>query len=588
MVQLTSDLLALPSIATDPIARELAVIMAVPTGRSSSGHPYLQEPAWVRFRDWVPHILADGPRVLAAVDVVAAAARSLSQHASASIDAAATVIRQVVHTASITAPPDLWLLRQVLGSFARLGIIEGDVVHPGGARYEELRVDLRFLLSRGLLLCAPGDSFRIADHDVARAVFSCALFAEPIDPRLPSSVAAAWSRVFAKAPPVGDERAALLALLTRPLPSSVRSPGRFSPSPAEIELGYRLVPIVVGMRAAGALGTLGGSIDGTSLTGDEALGNALAATLRACGVVDDSAALTSVGKRVLERGIGPFGIIEAYHAYMRQLDQVLTKGRGAVWVERRANVAASQDANRATFERANDALDRFCAATGFRYRVFIEHAMGRGEATRQRALRPLPDGVEALTYVGADLEDAAIDAAIAEQERGQLPATMTFVRHADIGRPELLVDALRARGIDPRGAVMVVGNGFHEVREQTDERMTAVLAGYASAGIVLLFTEETGLSVEDLLETAWNTYHAGFKYVHERSGQGLRPAERRPPSRLEAAPPASWTECAERAGYVRLDAYSPRGRTVYPYTPTSGSNPAISVTHFCVPASLKL
>ena len=188
-----------------------------------------------------------------------------------------------------------------------------------------------------------------------------------------------------------------------------------------------------------------------------------------------------------------------------------------------------------------------------------------------------------VTFVGADLEDAAIDAALAEQSAGNLPAQMVFVRNADIGKPAIVVDAMRAQGIDPNGAVMIVGNGFHEVREQTDARMIAVLRGYADAGVVLLFTEETGLSVSDLLETAWNTYHAGFKYVHERSGQGLRPAEKRAPSPLEATPPLSWSECAEAAGYVRLDAYSPRGRTVYPYTPASGSNPAISVTHFCVP-----
>ena len=87
-------------------------------------------------------------------------------------------------------------------------------------------------------------------------------------------------------------------------------------------------------------------------------------------------------------------------------------------------------------------------------------------------------------------------------------------------------------------------------------------------------------------EFPWNTYHAGFKYVHERSGQGLRPAISRPPSALEGALPLSWTECAERGGYVRAAAWSGRSRTVYPYTPVSGHNPAISVNHFFVPARI--
>jgi hypothetical protein len=78
---------------------------------------------------------------------------------------------------------------------------------------------------------------------------------------------------------------------------------------------------------------------------------------------------------------------------------------------------------------------------------------------------------------------------------------------------------------------------------------------------------------DDLVETAWNTYHAGFRYVHERSGHGLRGATARPPLPLEGARPASWTECAERAGYVRLERYCRRGRTVYPYPPPGGHNP---------------
>jgi hypothetical protein len=595
---LSAALLRVPAVASDERARELAVLMTLPTGRTSSGHAYLQEPAWVRFRDWVPHILADGPRTLAAVDVVIEAARDAGS--AGALDDAAGVVRQVVMTAAVTAPSDLWLLRSVLGAFARLGLSErllaGEALRPARlapVRADELRVDLRFLLSRGLLLCAADDGFRIADHAAAHAAFAASLtsFAAPHDARLPSSShAASWARVFSNTA-TDDERTALHALLAQPLPPHTRARGRFAPSPADIELGFRLVPIVVGLRAAARHAPALADADalfatnGASVCADPALAQSLVDTLRACGLADGARA-SSVGKRVFERGIGPFGIIEAYHGYMRSLDDVLTKGRGAVWVERSANVAASQDANRATFERANDALDRFCADTGFRYRVFIEHAMGRGEATRQRVLRDSARTVS--TYVGADLEDAAIDAAIAERDAGHLPAAMVFVRNADIGKPDILVDAMRAQGIDPNGAVMIVGNGFHEVREQTDARMTAVLEGYARAGIVLLFTEETGLGVDDLLETAWNTYHAGFKYVHERSGQGLRPAEKRAPSRLEDNPPASWAECAERAGYVRLDGYSPRGRTVYPYTPTSGSNPAISVTHFCVPAALAL
>src|SRR3989304_3445856 len=109
--------------------------------------------------------------------------------------------------------------------------------------------------------------------------------------------------------------------------------------------------------------------------------------------------------------------------------------------------AGSQDANRATFEQANDSLDRFCGDTGFQYGVFIEHAIGRGEATRQRYAR----SGGALHSVGADLEDAAIDAAMEEQRRGALPGNMVFVRQADIGRPGALLSAPRSAGLSPGG-----------------------------------------------------------------------------------------------------------------------------------------
>lgn len=572
---LADRLLADPAIGRDAFARELAVVMAVPTRRTARGHPYLQEPAWTRLRDWVPHILDDGPRALGAAERVASAARA----AGVPVDDAAQVVRQVVLSAAVTAPPDLWLLRSVLAACHTTGLsarfLAGEVVHAEA----EQRIDLRFLLSRGLVRLS-GDGTRIADHRAARDAF------ERTGPLV--GPATSWAEVWRAACDgrvTPDARALLLAAYTAPVATPVRAPGWFAPSASAIERGARLVPLVLGLRAAGRIPALldAARVDAAALCADASLGAVAEATLRDVGALDASGALSVVGRRILERGPGPFGIIEAYQPYMDKLADIWTKGRGAVWVERGKNVAASQDANRATFEAANDALDRFCAETGFSYRVFIEHALGKGEATRQRHARK---GGHELRYVGADLEDAAIDASIAERDAGRLPADMLFVRDADIGKPDVLLRALASAGISPAGAVMIVGNGFHEVREQTDARMTEVFRGYAQAGIVLLFTEETGLSVEDLLATAWNTYHAGFAYVHERSGQGLRPADERAASSLDGVRPASWHACAARGGYVRLDAFSPRGRTAYPYTPASGHNPAISVTHFCVPAAL--
>jgi hypothetical protein len=350
-----------------------------------------------------------------------------------------------------------------------------------------------------------------------------------------------------------------------------------------------LVPVVLALRATGRTAALGEGAEVVPTEWNARHPSCAAAALEiltAAGWMrrlGERYGVTTTGARGFARGPGPFGIVETYHPYMEKGAQLLLDGPGGVWVRRGENVGASQDANRETFRHANDALDRLCKETGFTYRVFIEHAIGRGEATRQRYER----SGDALVYVGADLEDAAIDAAIEEQGRGKLPPNMLFVRNADIGAPASLLAALAKAGVDPRGGVMLVGNGFHEIRNQTDDAMVEVFRGYHDAGLVLLFTEESALSVDDLRATAFNTYHAGFRYVHDKSGQGLRPAEPHPrPPRVGHPLRAAWSECARRAGYARLDAYSTRTRTIYPTTPPGGHNPSISVNHFFVPGPI--
>ncbi len=589
---LTERLLADPAIAGSPLARELAVVMTRPSGRTSAGFPYLEPSAWTRFRDWVPHLLWHGPRVLEAITLVEERA---CREAAAELELgfvrdAGSVVRQVVLTAAITAPSDLWLLRHVVHALRELGVarrlLDGEAVSSTqpGLIGRELAVDLRFLLARGYL-ARSGQAYRLATHRHARRLFE---ETTPVDDG-GLRISSRWAEALH-----GDDvDSAPLLAQARALPTAVatRDSGLWMASPEEVDVGSLLVPLVVALQASGkGAGVLQESVARAQdlCPRAPAAGEVALSILRAAGVVDEQGRLGVVGRRVLERGPGPMGIIEAYQPYLAQLPDILRRGRGAVWVERSANVAASQVANAKSFEKANDALDAFCAQTGFRYDVFIEHALGRGEATRQRFAR---SGDERVRYVGADLEEAAIDAAVDEQRAGRLPADMRFVRKADIGEPAILLDALSSFGLPAEGAVMLVGNGLHEVRapdgELADETMTRVLEGYCRAGIVLLFTEESALSVEDLLETAWNTYHAGFKYVHERSGQGLRPAVTRPPSALEEGPSrASWSECAERAGYLRVDAHCVRSRSVYPYPPPSGHNPCISVTHFVVPKAL--
>jgi hypothetical protein len=286
-----------------------------------------------------------------------------------------------------------------------------------------------------------------------------------------------------------------------------------------------------------------------------------------------------LGTRVFERGPGAFGIIGAYHPYLNQLTELLKSGTSETWVHRAENVAASQAANRKTFSIANDKLDQFCLDHGFAYTVFIEHAVGRGEAIRQRFER---DGKADVRFFGADLEDTAIDQALQQQELGVLPNNLQFIRSADIGEPHKVTNYLDELGLSGEPTVMMVGNGFHEIRQQTNEKMVEVFRDYAQARYLLIFTEESALHDEALIRTAWNTYHAGFRYVHEMSGQGLRPAVERERSGTRW----SWRKCAELAGYRVLDEYGYRSRDIYPYQRPKHKNPAISVTYFCVPLEI--
>ena len=361
--------------------------------------------------------------------------------------------------------------------------------------------------------------------------------------------------------------------------SKVGRLGEWTPSLSQVETGFRLVTVVLALSRAGLLA---GLKEGVSFVSVVSRGAELVPLMRAAGMIGSTGRVSQLGARVFERASGPMGIIYAYNPYFRALSQLLDekardKGRAGVWVDRGANVAASQSANRKTFEMANDAIDSFCKDSGFSFSVFIEHALGQGEATRQRFER---DGTK-HHYFGADLEDAAIDRAVAAQAKGQLPREMCFVRNADIGKPELVVGPIRKAGLKTSGAVMVVGNGFHEVRGQNDDRIVEVFRGYCEAGILLIFTEESQLSDRDLIATGWNTYHAGFRYTHNISGQGLRAA-----AGVDDFKRLSWPRVAEAAGYVVLKDYSLRTRTIYPHPRPGQFNPPISMNYFCVPKSL--
>jgi hypothetical protein len=286
--------------------------------------------------------------------------------------------------------------------------------------------------------------------------------------------------------------------------------------------------------------------------------------------------VTSLGARVFERGPGVFGIIGAYHPYLNRHEALLQQEEGRrPWVERGRNIAASRDANRKSFRDAVQILWDYVQATGVRYRVVIEHAMGLCVGV-QEFRKKFGDG--GVRFFGADFEQAAIDGAVAEQAAGRLPAEMKFLQ-ADIARPGPLIEFLRNEGALGEGTAMIVGNGFHEARGRSDDEMIAVLRRYREAGITIVFTEESGLSGSQIRDAGWNTYHAGFRWTHQVSGQRLRaPWPMDPPTER-----LSWTEVFERAGYRVPRGFRRGTRRIFPCDLPEERNPPISVTFLCVP-----
>jgi hypothetical protein len=557
---------------------DLVQIATGPTSSTSAGFPYICQSSFVTLIEEVPHLFADGLWLLDWLRDLGSLTERMDDLSSEEVDSlarATKVLQAVVFTAGVTAPPDLWLLRHVLDAHGRLGLLErwrrGETLSPErlardeGFNESQLRINCHLLRARGYLTLDEG-GFRASARPQTPEVLAAWM------PLPPAHEAQLVDRLAAFIRGERHERDALHWAEFFSLPAPPAPSAGWVATRHQIEAGHRLVPLVLAFRVAGTSERL---VHGAAWSEPPAsVLPEIGLLLERAGLIRDGH-VTLLGERVFAKGPGPFGIIHAYEPYMLNLAGILRNQVATAQVNRAANVAASQDANRQTFEQANRALDAFRRDTGFRFGVFIEHAVGQGEAIRQRHAR---DG-DALRYFGADLEDASIEAAIAQQRAGLLPAATQWIRRADIGRPEAVIDFVRAQGLPTEGAVMMVGNGFHEIRHQTNERMIEVFRRYEEAGLVLIFTEETALSDTDLLGTAWNTYHAGFRYVHEMSGQGLRPATQDPhdPTRL------SWRACAERGGYVRLEKYCSRTRTIFPFPREDGHNPSISVSHFCVP-----
>ncbi len=560
----------------------LIEIVTGETNVSSAGYPYISDKSFRLFIQEVPHLFQDGQSILAwlkYLDIVLNGLKNVPDCKVQSVKRAVNVIRTVVLTAGVTAPPDLWLLKQVLSTHKELGILdwlltekalepeEFSKIHK--INLEQLKIDLEFLYSRGLLQKGDGD-FSISQPGSVSNTLKSIQWLPKVDGDLFSKIKSWLS---------GEVKSKKNEIFLRnwlKFEADISSTNSWIANHFQIELGYRLLPIVLALKVLELTYSLK---EGTVL--EEEISGILPEMkeiFSEAGYMENGK-ITQLGARVFQRGPGPFGIIYAYNPYINQLRDILKSKVVTTWVNRAANVSASQGANSKNFQLANNALDQFCQDCGFKFTVFIEHAVGLGEATRQRFLK---SGEKEIRYFGADLEDAAINKAIEQQELGYLPKNMEFIRSADIGNPAKVIQFLKGNELLNEPIVMMVGNGFHEIREQTNEKMVNVFRKYQEANFILIFTEESALHDEALLHTAWNTYHAGFRYVHKISGQGLRPAW----EREESPGRWSWRKCASVGGFIILDTYSYRSRTIYPHKRPKNKNPSISETYFCVPQKL--
>ncbi|MAG55155.1 MAG: hypothetical protein CMJ83_02585, partial [Planctomycetes bacterium] len=298
MAGMTDVLRTDPALAADGLVQALVPVLEHPTGTSKAGHPYLEREAWETFRDRVPHILGAGLAVHEALDRIVVALRggpggsredpplpTASSYAEggtsypdeatlpADLDNVARAIqvcRQVVNTAIITAPPDLWLTRHVLGFLADLGLtdrlLEGSAIYPdacrvGGAPLHEpeLDKDLRFLLSRGIV-DQYDNGFRIAGHPRVRRLLEDV---RPLPAHIPAGISAWWRALFSGDSLTTDQIDALLDVSHGAARRDALPQNHWIADLDDVQLAYRLVPLVLGLRAADRCRDL---VDGARVT----------------------------------------------------------------------------------------------------------------------------------------------------------------------------------------------------------------------------------------------------------------------------------------------------------------------------------
>ena len=98
----------------------LTKILMAPSSVGKAGFPVIEEDSFQHFLDRVPHLLRDGQRLVETFERLEKKLNEsdeISGELQENILRSIEVLKRVTLTSGVTAPPDLWLLRQVLSTF---------------------------------------------------------------------------------------------------------------------------------------------------------------------------------------------------------------------------------------------------------------------------------------------------------------------------------------------------------------------------------------------------------------------------------------------------------------------------------------
>lgn len=560
-------------VAADAAETPLAKILAGHTEMDPTGRfPLISRESFETFRDTVPHLFQEALALWDELEKVKSKNESVLNGVKA--------VKTMIKTAAVTAPTDLWIVRQVLSTFKKRGIADHfasgtEIIAENYASAHDLDLaqftsDLELLASRGYLK-------KMEDGGYIAAAYADSLWNEitVLDPNYQTDMAQEMVKWFN-----GEINEEWEGWMNGWFDQRVRKQGKqekWTANLTQMDLGYYLVPLVLALKASKLVQE---PKKGEGVTDDPRLIPEMRKVLEEAGLIRENK-FTALGERVFKHGYGPFGIIYAYHPYLNQHEGLLTSSQTTKpKVARATNIVGSKYGNLESFKLLVNALADFQKETGFVFTKVVEHAVAYGVATQELVKKLGEKGIKGIEFYAADLEEVALDGARSEQAAGRLPQNMQFLT-SDIGDPEKLITFLGGAEA-ARGTVMMVGAGFHEIRGKTDDEMVKIFQKYREAGIILVFVESTDYTTEQIRDSAWQSYHGGFRWVHQTSGQRLRA-----PWRIKATDRLSWSEIATHAGYELNEKYSPGKRLLYPVPMAVHKNPPLEKIFFCTPKDLK-